>query len=93
MSPTDVCDRVAEVIRQRGDLHGDWRRNMLQTAAMWSRYKTVRFEPADVAIFNCLQKISRASSGGLANFDDYIDLVGYAAIATALISEEFDEEE
>ena len=93
MSPADVCDRVAEVIRERGDLHGDWRRNMLQTAAMWSRYKTMRFEPADVAIFNCLQKISRASSGGLKNLDDYIDLVGYAAIATALISEEFDEEE
>ena len=92
MSRADVCDRVAGVIRQRGDLHGDWRRNMLQTAAMWSRYKSMRFEPADVAIFNCLQKISRASSGGLKNLDDYIDLVGYAAIATALVSEEIDEE-
>ena len=37
---------------------------------------------------NCLQKISRMISGGQKNQDDFIDLVGWAAIAAALADNE-----
>lgn len=87
-SPADVLRHAAEIIEQRGDLHGDWRTNMTNTSALWSRYLGREVTPTQVALCNCLQKISRMISGGLTNADDFDDLVGWAAIAAALNEKE-----
>jgi hypothetical protein len=87
-SPAEILRDAAEIIEQRGDLHGDWRTNCKTTAILWSRYAGYSITPSQVGIMNCLQKISRMISGGQKNQDDFIDLVGWAAIAAALAANE-----
>jgi len=90
-SPLEVLKNAQAIIEARGDLHGDWKKNTKTTAVLWSRYIGYSVTPSQVALMNCLQKISRMISGGLQNKDDYDDLVGWAAIAAALVDDEAQE--
>ena len=85
-SPAEVLRTVASIVADRGDTHGDWQHNMDNTAAMWSAYLHVPLSGRDVAVMLALMKISRMACGAY-NADDYVDLVGYAAIAAACDAE------
>ena len=89
-SPADKLREAAAIIDQRADYHGDFRTNMKNTAAFWSRYLGCPISPAQVSIMNCQQKISRMISGGITNGDDFSDLIGWAAIAAALNDDDAD---
>jgi|TARA_R110000824_G_scaffold256208_3_gene445223 hypothetical protein len=91
-SPAIKLRDAAAIIEQRSDYHGDFRTNMKNTAAFWSRYLGCPITPTNVAVMNCAQKISRMISGGISNADDYDDLIGWAAIAAALNSDDEDED-
>ena len=87
-SPAEKLRAVAEIIEQRAEYHGDWRVNMLNTSVFWQRYLGSPVSPTQVALMNCLQKVSRMVSGGKSNADDYDDLIGWAAIAAAMHEDE-----
>lgn len=71
-------------MRARGVQHGDWRINMENTAKLWSAYLKQPIAAEQVAIMMVLIKVSRMTCGTL-NLDDYDDLLGYGAIAAALV--------
>tara|TARA_R100001594_G_scaffold17957_1_gene36150 strand:- start:863 stop:1144 length:282 start_codon:yes stop_codon:yes gene_type:complete len=87
-SPADKLRNAAAIIEQRDQYHGNWRVNMLNTSVFWQRYLGCPVTPTQVALLNCLQKVSRMCSGGEPNGDDYDDLIGWAAIAAALQDDE-----
>lgn len=93
MAPADHLIKSASdlVLGDRANTHGDKRKNHQNIAAMWNAYLSIRRDPAaplneiDVAHMMALLKLSRTQLGAH-NPDDYVDLVGYAAIAGELAS-------
>lgn len=93
MSPADHLIKSASelVANDRHATHGDKRKNHQNIAAMWNAYLSIRRNPADplneadVALMMALLKMARTQLGSH-NPDDYVDMVGYAAIAGELAS-------
>ena len=93
MAPADhVIKSAAELVHgDRANTHGDKRKNHQNIAAAWNFYLSIRRDPAapltevDVAQMMVLLKLSRTQTGAY-NPDDYVDMVGYAAIAGELAS-------
>jgi len=75
----------------RAKTHGDKRTNHQNIADLWNAYfndpatagMRRPFTAHDVAVMMCLLKIARLKSG-THNPDDYVDMCGYAAIASEL---------
>ncbi len=70
-----ACDRHAQ--------YGEAKDNLGLTAYLWSPLADKTLSAHDVAIMNCLQKISRILMGHR-HKDNYVDLAGYAALAGEL---------
>lgn len=68
----------------RAKKHGDMFHSHDRIAKFWSAYLGKVIEAHDVACLMALLKIARTQSGET-NSDDYIDMVGYAAIAGELV--------
>lgn len=93
MAPADHLIKSAAdlVANDRANTHGDKRKNHKNIAALWNAYLDIRRDPAspltetDVAQMMVLLKLARTQLGAF-NQDDYVDLVGYAAIAGELAS-------
>lgn len=93
MAPADHLIKSAAdlVANDRANTHGDKRQNHKNIAALWNAYLSIRRDPAaplneiDVALMMAQLKIARTQLGAH-NPDDYVDLVGYAAIAGELAS-------
>jgi hypothetical protein len=90
-TPDDVLQDAAETVRSRGGTHGDWRENMQNTADLWSAYLQQPIAAEQVAVMMVLVKVSRMACGA-PNIDDYQDLIGYGALAAALVYGEEDAE-
>lgn len=93
MAPADHLIKSAAdlVANDRANTHGDKRQNHKNIAALWNAYLDIRRDTAspltetDVAQMMVLLKLARTQLGAF-NQDDYVDLVGYAAIAGELAS-------
>lgn len=93
MAPADHLIKSAAdlVANDRANTHGDKRKNHKNIAALWNAYLDIRRDTAsplteiDVAQMMVLLKLARTQLGAF-NQDDYVDLVGYAAIAGELAS-------
>lgn len=93
MAPADgFIKSAAELVQgDRANTHGDKRKNHQNIATAWNAYLAIRRDPAsplnevDVAHMMALLKLARTQLGAH-NPDDYVDLVGYAAIAGELAS-------
>jgi hypothetical protein len=66
------------VCGQREQDYGSPEDNFRTIADLWSVYKRVPFDSADVAMMMALLKIARISTG-TATTDSFVDLAGYAA--------------
>ena len=78
-----ICDSAAKLIDgEKHKEHGDRKETFTRAASMWSAYLGAKVEPHDVAWMMVLLKISREGNGS--NPDNYLDAVGYAAIAGEL---------
>ena len=90
-TPDEMLKAAADTVRARGGTHGDWRDNMENTAELWSAYLKQPIGAEQVAVMMVLVKVSRMTCGAL-NLDDYDDLLGYGALAAALVYGEEDAE-
>ena len=68
------------VTGERQNKHGDKIRNHCNIASMWSSYLGKEITARDVALMMALLKIARTKTGSH-NDDDYVDGIGYMAIA------------
>jgi hypothetical protein len=96
MTPKDMALRAADLISGgRAHVHGDFRKNHANIAASWSWYLQARFAGAhviqltahDAALMLELFKIARTLTGAH-NPDDYVDAIGYAAIAGGIAEQD-----
>ncbi len=91
-----ACAAAALLEGDRQRTHGDKRTNHANIAALWDGYMARRFglatgsvQPRDVACLMVLLKVARTLAGQH-NPDDYVDMVGYAAIAGELAEAQHD---
>ena len=94
MKAHEFAGKAAELLsgdRQR--THGDKRTNHQNIAALWNAYLSRRPDPTtplsarEVALMMALLKIARTLAGAH-NADDYMDLIGYGAIAGELADQD-----
>jgi hypothetical protein len=86
MRAADICIRAADLLAgDRSRQHGDVRTSHARIAGLWSAYLGHPITPHDVALLMLLLKVAR-TTGATFNLDNYIDAVGYAAIAAELAS-------
>lgn len=89
----DFCLEAARLVSSdRAKQHGDKRQNHDNIAALWNAWLTIRREPGavlsarDVTVMMALLKIARMETGSI-NSDDYVDSLGYLALAGELSAE------
>jgi hypothetical protein len=97
--PPSAIDEAAAIIHgARQSSHGAPERSFDAIAGLWNAYlgalasrAGVRFTPISpdqVAVMMALLKIGRAVSGDPTHRDHYVDMIGYAALAHELVSQE-----
>ncbi len=88
MNAKEIATRAAELVGgERNRTHGECKGNHQRIAALWNAYLSALhpgmpliLQPQHVACMMVLLKIARTTFGAH-NADDYVDAVGYAAIA------------
>ena len=88
MNAKDLLAEAKDVIEDRGMDYGHPSDNMARTARLWSAYLEMPIEDYQVAACMVLVKLARTMEGSKA--DNYIDMLGYAAISGMLRTEEND---
>ena len=84
VSASDIARKAASLVSgDRAKTHGDKQENHENIAALWTGYLDMAVTAKDVANMMVLLKIARTKTGEH-NPDDYVDAVGYAAIAGEL---------
>ena len=88
LSKEEILAKANEFIsKDRNETHGDAFKNHAEIAEFWNTFLDSKLKPManitaqDVAIMMILLKISRSTQGEKFNIDNFIDMVGYAAIA------------
>lgn len=80
MTSETILENAIAVIRDREQTHGNKREVLNQIARLWRAYLGVPVDASQVATMMVLLKIARSQNGEM-NLDDYVDAVGYAALA------------
>lgn len=70
---------------ERENQYGSTTATHTRIAKYWSTYLDTEITPDDVAMMMVLLKVARTQGGGL-NTDNYVDAIGYAAIAGEIAS-------
>lgn len=91
MKPNDFLRQATQLVAgERNRQHGDKRVNHDNIAELWSAYlkrltgdQELELGASDVATMMVLLKVARTLAGEF-NEDDYVDMIGYAAIAGEL---------
>jgi hypothetical protein len=82
---TDILEEARELIRgDRAESYGEARASFERIAALWSIYKGVTITAKDVADMMILLKISRSVTSP--KHDNWVDIIGYAALGSELES-------
>ena len=76
----DVLKEALSVIEQREQQHGTKHHVFDQTRRLWTAYLGIPVNAEQVAMMMVLLKIARTQNGAF-NPDDFVDAVGYAALA------------
>jgi hypothetical protein len=81
---SETLKRAAELVTgDRNRAYGDPNKNLAVTADLWSTYLGTEIGSVDVAMMMILLKVGRTLHGE-GSADTYIDIAGYAAIASEL---------
>ncbi len=86
MNAKDLLAEAKSTIEDRGMDYGHPSDNMARTARLWSAYLEIPIEDYQVAACMVLVKLARSMEGS--KVDNYIDMLGYAAISGMLRTEE-----
>ena len=97
MKATEVAAQAAKLLAgDRDRTHGNKRDNHDNIAALWDAYARRKWKlppgtitGTDVALMMVLLKVARTLAGAH-NADDYVDAVGYSAIAGELAQQDAD---
>ena len=88
MTKEEILVKAKEIIsNDRNESHGDAFKNHAEIAEFWNIFLDKKLQPMasitaqDVAVMMILLKISRSTQGEKFNIDNFIDMVGYSAIA------------
>ena len=88
MTKEEILKKAKEIIsNDRNESHGDAFKNHAEIAEFWNIFLDKKLQPMasitaqDVAVMMILLKISRSTQGEKFNIDNFIDMVGYSAIA------------
>jgi|688.fasta_scaffold08332_10 hypothetical protein len=82
---TDILEEARDLIRgDRAESYGEARASFERIAALWSIYKGVTITAKDVADMMILLKISRSVTSP--KHDNWVDIIGYAALGSELES-------
>ena len=88
ISKEEILAKANELIsKDRNETHGDAFKNHAEIAEFWNIFLDGKLRPManitaqDVAVMMILLKVSRSTQGEKFNIDNFIDMVGYAAIA------------
>lgn len=82
----DILHKAGNLITgDRKRKHGDYIKNHENIAKLWSGYLGVDLSALDVLTMMALLKIARTKAGDY-DSDNYIDLIGYSALAGQLAS-------
>ena len=88
MKIKEIITEASRIVADdREKSYGNKSKNHLNIAKLWSAYLDKNISSKDVAMLMALLKIARTKSGEH-HIDNYIDLVGYGAIAGQLSSVE-----
>lgn len=86
MTREETLKKANEIVNgKREGQYGSPEDNFLKIAGLWGVYLERLLSPVDVAHMMILLKIARASSGKYLE-DNYIDICGYAACASEILS-------
>ena len=80
-------DSVKDIVTEREQMHGCPKENLERISVYWSNYLGINIKPEDVCLMMMLMKMGRLNTGKV-KADSIRDLVGYNAIATALVSDD-----
>ncbi len=84
MNSSEIIEKAGELVSgDRENQHGDKFKNHQNIARLWGAYLNTTFSPEQIALMMVLLKIARTKTGTY-NPDDYVDGVGYMAIAGEL---------
>ena len=82
----DILHKAGNLITgDRKRKHGDYIKNHENIAKLWSGYLGVDLSALDVLTMMALLKVARTKAGDY-DSDNYIDLIGYSALAGQLAS-------
>lgn len=86
VSREDVLQKaISTVCVDRERQYGNPEDNFVLIARLWGEYLDITVRAKDVAAMMILLKIARVKTGGF-NFDNYVDIAGYAACGGAVDS-------
>ena len=86
MKAADFLSQVALIVRERGEVYGDARANLSDTAARWSATLGHKVTPAQVAMCMVDLKMSRLKASPQ-HLDSLQDICGYVALLSEIITE------
>ena len=79
-----ICEKALRTINgERQDQYGNPEDTFFRIACLWSSYLGREIEGSDVANMMILLKMAR-EKGGKGKQDNYVDLIGYAALAARM---------
>jgi hypothetical protein len=86
MKAADFLSQAALIVRERGEVYGDPRANLSDTAARWSATLGHKVTPAQVCLCMVDLKMSRLKASPT-HLDSWQDICGYVALLSEIITE------
>jgi hypothetical protein len=86
MKAADFLSQVSLIVRERGEVYGDPRANLGDTAARWSATLGHKVTPAQVCLCMVDLKISRLKASPQ-HIDSLQDIAGYIALLSEIITD------
>jgi hypothetical protein len=86
MKAADFLSQVSLIVRERGEVYGDPRANLGDTAARWSATLGHKVSPAQVAMCMCDLKMSRLKASPQ-HLDSLQDICGYISLLAEIVTE------
>ena len=86
MKAADFLSQVALIVRERGEVYGDPRANLGDTAARWSATLCHKVSPAQVAMCMVDLKMSRLKASPQ-HLDSLQDICGYISLLAEIVTD------
>lgn len=84
---TAAIEALRVINGERQNVYGNPEDCFDNIAAFWSMYSEHGFNNIDVAIMMALLKIARMKNNGVAHRDNFIDAIGYLALAADMVAD------